>query len=142
MKSLTKILAIIVFTFLFLSEMSFAQSNEPPVLIVSSQKVKMGEVQTANKMINEKFALVLNGLVDDGMLNSWGLFNHSWGESWNVNVWYVVKDMNAFDSFWKEYVKRVREKHPDAFGEFTALVMEHKDNIYTIQNQYPLPPVE
>ena len=96
----------------------------------------MGELQNATKIINEKFAPILNNLVDEGKLESWGLFNHTWGDEWNMNVWYVAKDMMAFEIFWDEYIKRISA---DAWKELRGYILEHKDNIYTIMNQYPLP---
>ena len=99
----------------------------------------MADVGTVNKMINENFAPILNGLVDDKMLYSWGLFNHTWGDEWNVNVWYTVKDMAAFDKFWEEYMKRLSEQQADAWAKMRGYIQEHKDNIYTIMNQYPVP---
>jgi hypothetical protein len=116
-----------------------AQSEEQPMLVVSFQKIKMADVGTVNKMINEKFAPILNSLVDDKMLLGWGLFNHAWGDEWNVNVWYTVKDMDSFDKFWEKYMKRISEKQPDVWKELRGYIMEHKDNIYTIMNQYPMP---
>ena len=136
----TKIFAIIFVAFLFFNENNFAQSNDQPLLVVSFQKVKMADVAAINKMINEKFAPILNGLVDDKMLLSWGLFNHTWGDEWNVNVWYTVKDVASFDIFWEAYIKGISEKQPDAWKEMREYIMEHKDNIYTIMNQYPVPP--
>jgi hypothetical protein len=137
MKKLTQIFAILV-VFIFVGNIS-AQSEEHPLLVVSFQKVKLSDIATANKVINEKFAPILNGLVDDGMLYGWGLFNHAWGDEWNVNVWYTAKDMDAFNKFWSEYVKRIREKQPDAWKELRGYIQEHKDNMYTILNQYSAP---
>jgi len=136
MKKLSKIFSTILVTFLFLGGNTSAQDNEQPLLVVSFQKVRMGDVQNATKTINEKFAPILNGLVDEGMLESWGLFNHTWGDEWNMNVWYVAKDMMAFEIFWDEYIKRISA---DAWKELRGYILEHKDNIYTIMNQYPLP---
>ncbi len=51
-----------------------------------------------------------------------------------------AKDMASFDKFWDEYVSRVRSRHPNAFGSITKYFNAHKDNIYTIRNQYPEPP--
>jgi len=141
MKHLTKIFAAII-VFVFVAANISAQSEEHPLLVVSFQKVKLSDIDTANKLINEKMAPILNELVDDGMLYGWGLFNHAWGDEWNVNVWYTVKDMDAFSKFWGEYVKRVREKQPDAWKELRGYIQEHKDNIYIILNQYPVPPAE
>ena len=65
MKLFKQIFAIIIVASLFFSENNFAQSNDQPLLVVSFQKVKMADVAAINKMINEKFAPILNGLVDD-----------------------------------------------------------------------------
>lgn len=138
MKKLTQLLA--VFCFLFITAGSvLAQEAENPLLVVSFQKIKMADVQAANKLINEKFAPILNSLVDDKKLLSWGLFNHAWGDEWNVNVWYTVKDMDSFDVFWEEYMNRISEKQPEAWKTLRGYIQEHKDNIYTIMNQYPMP---
>jgi hypothetical protein len=45
MKQTTKIFAIILVAFLFLSENNFAQNNEQPLLIVSFNMVSMGDVE-------------------------------------------------------------------------------------------------
>lgn len=137
MKVFSKIFSAIIVAFFLMDGISLAQEMEQPLLVVSFQKVKMGEMQNANKIINENFAPVLNALVDEGMLRSWGLFNHTWGDEWNLNVWYVAKDMMAFEKFWNEYMKRLNK---DAWAKIRGLIMEHKDNIYTIMNQYPMPP--
>jgi len=139
MKKLTKIFtlaAVIIFTAGNIS----AQSENNPLLVVSYQKVKLSDVATVNKMFNEKFAPILKSMVDDKFIHSWGLFNHSWGDEWNVNVWYIADDMGSFEKFWDEYRKRVSEKDPDAFKNLVAFIQDHKDNIYSIQNQYPVPP--
>lgn len=138
MKKLTQMFAVLFVLFLALENIQ-AQEAENSLLVVSFQKIKMADIQATNKLINEKFAPILNGLVDDKMLQSWGLFNHTWGDEWNVNVWYTVKNMAEFDKFWKEYMKRVSEKQPDAWKELRGYIQEHKDNIYTILNQYPMP---
>ena len=138
MKNLTQLLTALLLV-IFVAGNSYSQDSENPLLVVSFQKVKMADVGAMNKMINEKFAPILNGLVDDKMLLSWGLFNHTWGDEWNVNVWYTVKDMASFDKFWEEYMKRISEKQPEAWKELRSYIQEHKDNIYTIMNQYPVP---
>jgi len=139
MKRSIQIFAV-MFILFFTTGNILAQDAENSLLVVSFQKIKLADIQAANKIINEKFAPILNSLVDDKMLQSWGLFNHAWGDEWNVNVWYTVKDMEAFDSFWDEYMNRVNEKQPDAWKELRGYIQEHKDNIYTIMNQYPMPP--
>ena len=135
--------SFLVITFLIISQPILAQDSDgPPTLVTSFAMVPMSKVGEVNRMIDSLLVPILNGLVDEGMINSWGQFNHAWGDEWNVNFWYVAKDMNSFNAFWSEYVKRVGDKHPGAFGEIVKHFKAHKDNIYTIQNQYPVPPSE
>lgn len=140
MKKLTKIFAVIVVAFFLISENNFSQSNEQPLLVCSFNQVSMGDVGKVNKLGDSIFVPILKELVDEGMIYSFGQFNHSWGDEWNVNYWYTAKDMASFEKFWSEYVKRVGTRHPDAFASTVKYFKAHKDNIYTIRNQYPPPP--
>lgn len=140
MKHSIKFLAIIVVAFLFVSENNFAQSNEQPLLIVSQNQVPMQDMGKLNKLGDSLFVPILKELVDEGMILSFGQFVHSWGDEWNVNYWYTAKDMASFEKFWSEYVKRVRSRHPGAFGQAVKYFTAHKDNIYRIRGQYPAPP--
>ncbi|MFV1977208.1 MAG: hypothetical protein ACC651_15815 [Candidatus Scalindua sp.] len=139
MKQLTQTLAVIVLALLLFSGKSFAQSSERPMLVTSLNIVNLADVGAVNKLVDSLITPVLKELVDEGMLFSFGQFNHSWGDEWNVNFWYTVKDMTAFDKFWKEYVSRMMTRHPGAFGTIVKYFNAHKDNIYTIRQQYPEP---
>ncbi|HSR18768.1 MAG TPA: hypothetical protein VLM39_11815 [Ignavibacteriaceae bacterium] len=139
MKQLSKFLLIIAML-LFIAENNFAQNNEQPILVVSFNMVSMADVGKVNKMSDSVFAPILKELVDEGMIYSFGNFSHSWGDEWNVNYWYTAKDMTSFDKFWDEFVSRTSKRHPDAWSSTVKYFQAHKDNIYTIRNQYPLPP--
>ena len=136
----SKFFAIIFVAFLFLGEKSFAQSNEQPLLIVSFNMVPMSDVGKVNKIVDSVFTPVLKELVDEGFIFNFGFFSHTWGDEWNSNVWYTAKDMSSFDKFWDEYVSRMNKRHPGAFAATTKYFQAHKDNIYTIRSQYPVPP--
>jgi hypothetical protein len=138
MKRQTQLFAVLFSIFLFTVTIH-AQEAENPILVVSSQKVKMTDMEAMGKMMEENFSPILNGLVDEGMLYSWGTFSHTWGDEWNMNVWYTVKDMATFDMFWKEYMKRVKDQQAEAWVKMRDYIQEHKDNIYTITSQYPVP---
>jgi hypothetical protein len=148
MKQTTKIFAIILVAFLFISENNFAQNNEQPLLIVSFNQVSMGDVGKVNKITDSVFVPILKELVDEGFIYSFGFFGHAWGDEWNSNIWYTIKDMTSFEKFWDEYVSRIGKRHPDfvvevtygAWAETVKYFHAHKDNIYTVRNQYPAPP--
>jgi hypothetical protein len=139
MNQTTKFFAGLLVVSLFCGGKSFAQNTEQPLLVVSFQMVPPTDVGKVNKMVDSVFAPILKELVDEKYIAGWGQFNHAWGDEWNVNVWYVVKDMGAFDKFWAEYVSRVNKRNPGAFAATTKYFQAHKDNIYTIRNQYPVP---
>lgn len=136
MKNIIKTTIAIAF---LLTSISFAQDSKdkkPTTLVFSQNKVQMADMGKANKMIDEIFAPILNQLVDEGMLLGWGQLNHAWGDEWNLNFWYSAKDVGSFHKFWKEYVKRASEKHPEAFGNVVKMFQAHKDNIYTEVQSY------
>jgi hypothetical protein len=136
-KRMKKSISYIFILLVFGISTIFAQDSEKPTILVFSQNmVKMSDMGKVNEMVDSVFSPILNGLVDDGKLSGWGQLTHAWGDEWNLNFWYSVKDMETFNSFWGEYVKRVREKHPDAFGEATSYFQAHKDNIYSIRKSY------
>jgi len=140
MKQFSQIFAIVLMAFLILCEKSFAQNDERPLLITSFNMVQMSDMGKVNKMVDSVFAPILNELVNERFLNSWGQFTHAWGDEWNLNFWYIVKDMTSFDKFWDEYVTRVNKKNPGSFANTTKYFQAHKDNIYSIRSQYPMPP--
>jgi hypothetical protein len=140
MKMFSKFFAIIFVAFLFLSGNNFAQNNDQPLLIVSSNMVPMGDMGKVNKMVDSVFTPILKELVDEGFIFSFGHFTHAWGDEWNSNFWYIAKDMASFEKFWDEYVSRVNKKNPGSFAATTKYFQAHKDNIYSIRGQYLAPP--
>ena len=139
MKNITQLLAALLLI-IFVAGTSYSQDNDQPLLVVSQNMVSMSDVGKVNKLGDSIFVPILKELVDEGLLYSFGNFNHSWGDEWNVNYWYTAKDMASFDKFWDEYVSRVNKRHPGAFGSVVKYFQAHKDNIYTIRGQYPVPP--
>lgn len=131
---------LIVLMFIASANLFGQESEQPTWLVVSQNMVPLSKVETVNKMIDSVSVPILNELVDEGMLSGWGQFNHAWGDEWNVNFWYVAQSQSAFVVFWDEFVNRVRERHPGAFGEIVQYFQAHKDNMYVIRNQYQAMP--
>ena len=125
---------------LFITTGNVSAQEENPLLVVSFNQVAMSNMGTVGRLADSLFVPVLKELVDEGLIYGFGQFNHFWGDEWNYNLWYTVKDMASFDNFWDEYVTRVNDRHPGAFALITKHFNAHKDNIYTIRNQYPQPP--
>ncbi len=133
MKKIFFLLIVLVFGAV---EVFGQDSDKSTILVFSQNQVKMSDVGKVNKMVDSVFSPILNTLVDEGKLSGWGQLNHAWGDEWNLNFWYSAKDIETFHKFWDEYVKRVSEKHPDAFGNTVGYFQAHKDNIYTERKSY------
>lgn len=116
------------------------KDDGPKWLVFSQNMVPMKHVSHVNKMSDSIFVPILEELVNEGMLFGFGQLNHAWGDEWNVNYYYIAQDQDSFNKFWKEYVNRVRDKHPGSFGEAIKYYTAHKDNMYSIQNMYFAPP--
>lgn len=139
MKRFSRFFAIITIAFLIFSGKGTAQSNEQPLLITSFNMVPLSDMGKVNKMVDSIFTPILKELVDEKFIYDFGQFTHAWGDEWNLNFWYTAKDMASFEKFWNEYVSRVNKRHPGSFAATTKYFQAHKDNIYTIRNQYPMP---
>ena len=131
MRKTIQVFAALIFLVFAAGNIS-AQSEEQPLLVVSFNMVAMGDMGKVSGIADSLFAPILKEFVDEGKIYSFGRFNHFWGDEWNFNMWYTVKDMASFDAFWDEYVNRVNERHPGAFGSVVKYFQAHKDNIYTI----------
>jgi hypothetical protein len=137
MKNLIQIFSVSLILLLATSTIQ-AQEADTPLLVVSFQKVKMSDMSKAEELFENNFAPILNAMVDEGFLLSWGRFVHAWGDEWNLNNWYTAKDMESFSAFWDEYIKRIGAEN-EAWEKLREMIQEHKDNIYVITSQYPLP---
>jgi hypothetical protein len=131
---------LIVLMFIASANLFGQKSEQPSWLVISQNMVRLTDVGTVNQLTDSIAVPILNELVAEGMLDSWGQFNHAWGDEWNVNFWYVTESQSAFAKFWDEYVTRVSERYPGAFGEIVQYFQAHKDNMYVIRNQYQAMP--
>jgi hypothetical protein len=108
------------------------QQAAPGILVVSAQKCSFTGLADMKRWMRESSAPILNELVRQGKLNSWGLLDHMWGDEWNLVIYYSARDLNTFQSAFGEYFGQVLRKDPQALQKFETACSEHKDNIYNI----------
>jgi len=139
-----KNLAVILFAFfVLLSTHSIsAQNEEPGTLVFSQNMVEMKDMSKVNKIIDSLTTPIWEEIMNEGMLFSWGQLNHEWGDEWNCNFYYIAKDKESFFAAWDEFVKRMSERHPDAWSELIPSFQAHKDNIYYFQQYHNAEPNE
>ena len=142
MKTVMNILLMLILLATFSTVIGQEEKKDdgPKWLVFSQNMVPMKYVSNVNKMSDSIFVPILKELANEGLLFSFGQLNHAWGDEWNVNFYYITQDQDSFNKFWKEYIKRIRDKHPNSFQDIIKYFTAHKDNMYSIQNMYDAPP--
>jgi hypothetical protein len=140
MKNLTIILC--AFFFLISVQSIFAQDEKPGTLVFSQNMVAMKDLGKVNKIVDSLTSPIWQEIMDEGMLMGWGQLNHEWGDEYNCNFYYVAKDKESFFTAWDEFVKRMSQRHPDAWSEMIPAFQAHKDNIYFFQQWHNAEPSE
>jgi len=82
--------------------------------------------------LDSMFNPILDEMMKKGKLLGWGVLEHAWGDEWNWNIYYAVESHAAFLEFWKAYIAKLNERHPDWRKQIKGLCTAHKDNIYSV----------
>ena len=109
----------------------------PPTLVVSQWQCPISSLGDIVAESREVSLPVYQGMVDEGLVLSWGVFIHSWGDDWNVGFWTSTVDHNAFFAAWQEAGMRTAAARGDDAepNPLVANCTAHKDNIYNIAMQ-------
>jgi hypothetical protein len=104
----------------------------PQTLVLSQNKCAPDKQQQIRQLTDSLWIPVVQELVNEGKLNASGSAYHSWGDEWNVVVWYTAKDIATFVSAFNDLVARVDKRHPTLIPQFLSWCTEHKDSFYTM----------
>ena len=111
-----------------------AEGEEPPRFLMSNQSmINQADVGTINALMDSISVPILDAMLEEKLIYSWGDLRHGWGDEWNVSWYITTKDHASFVTAWGELIRRVSEAHPGAFQEMGQYVQAHKDNLYYIQ---------
>ena len=111
------------------------ETQKPPktgFFLFNQNKVAQENVAKVNAIWDSTFTPILNELMKEGKLLGWGLLMHAWGDEWNYNFYFVTENHRAFLDFWSEFFARVSKRFPGLMGKITPMIIEHKDNMYSI----------
>ena len=107
------------------------------IMVVSQNKVVFSKMKEYHDLMEKHWNPVFDKLVDEGKLNEVGSLSHSWGDEWNVVGYYKAKDLASFEKAWSEGYKKFADNTPqNVRNRITAMIIEHKDNIYQIKHSY------
>jgi hypothetical protein len=101
-------------------------------LVLSQNKCAPDKQGQIRQTTDSLWMPVVQELVNEGKLNAGGSAYHSWGDEWNVVVWYTAKDVATFVSAFNDLVARVEKRHPKLIQQFLSWCHEHKDSFYSM----------
>ena len=116
---------------LLLLLISFGATAQTVTVVFSQNKCKSNKISELRTMMEDNGAPILNELVEQGKLISWGVLTHAWGDAYNWNPFYVAESHSKFLDAWQEFISRLVEADPDAADKLAEICWEHKDSIYT-----------
>tara|TARA_B100000700_G_scaffold315433_1_gene403480 strand:+ start:6372 stop:6764 length:393 start_codon:yes stop_codon:yes gene_type:complete len=116
---------------------SFNLNAQQGFVMFNQNKVEFANQNKAYKIFDDYFNPVWNQLVDEGMITSYSLMTHGWGDEWNLNYMIVTESHEAFLKAWSEGFKRIRNSMPqEKWNELMKYTLEHKDNLYSLRHHY------
>jgi hypothetical protein len=101
-------------------------------LVLSQNKCEPDKQGQIRQMTDSLWIPVVQELVNEGKINAAGSAYHSWGDEWNVVIWYTAKDIATFVSAFNDLVARVEKRHPKLIPQFLSWCSEHKDSFYSM----------
>ena len=107
------------------------------IMVISQNKVVFSKMKEYQDLMEKHWNPVFDKLVDEGKLNEVGSLCHSGGDEWNIVGYYKAKDLASFEKAWSEGYKKFADNTPqNVRNRITAMIIEHKDNIYQIKHSY------
>ena len=115
----------------------FNANAQKGVVMFNQDKVGFASQGKAYKLFDDYLNPVWNELVDEGMITSYSMMTHAWGDEWNLNYMIVTESHEAFLKAWSEGFKRIRSTMPqEKWDELMKYTLEHKDNLYALRHHY------
>ncbi|MEZ4699970.1 MAG: hypothetical protein R2834_06540 [Rhodothermales bacterium] len=124
-----------------LSSVSLAQDAAAPqgFLMFHQNKVAGLDVPRLNQLADSIMRPVLDAMVEEQIIMSWGILTHEWGDEWNWNWYLTTADHASFVSAWAEFSKRIMERFPDGVPEMMQYLQAHKDNQFLVRKAFGRP---
>lgn len=106
------------------------EEDSPRWMVVEYFKCDWNAIGELNEMARNKLAPVADRMIEADRIKRWGVQNHTWGDSWNFNIYWVVDDVEELTSLWAGLTWVVDQEHPGFLEKLFEHCHEHKDNIY------------
>lgn len=135
MRRFTPVLGVCVALTLPASLAAQQDEGPPPTLRISFFQCDFSKLGEAMEEVEQHDIPIWNELVEEGMVESYGYFIHSWADEWNVGIYTIAESIQAVIDANDEAGRRADERFPDAPNVFGEACPTHRDNFYVLGPQ-------
>lgn len=112
--------------------LQFPENPGPsPVMYASTFNVNFGDLGAWNEIWDGPTMAVMEGAMEQGILNGVVMLAHNTGGAHNVKVLYLFEEWDDIDDFWNHFFATMGEQHSEAFNEALGMVNGHDDVIWS-----------
>ena len=105
--------------------------DSPSMLRLSFFMCDTNQLEAAMAEVEAQDIPVWQELVDEGMVESYGYFQHAWASEWNVGLYTVAESIEAVIAASAEAGSRLEARYGDDQGVFGQACPHHRDGFYT-----------
>ena len=105
-----------------------AEEQTPTQVYVAYYKISYADLEDWIAVYHEHAVPILQELQDEGVIQGWGVWQHSTGGEYNWRFAVRASDWSQFGQFWEEYLGRLWNQTPDS----RTMIQAHDDEILDI----------
>lgn len=109
-----------------------AEEQTATQVYVANYKLSYADLEDWIAVYHEHTVPILQELQDEGVIQGWGVWQHSTGGEYNWRFAVRASDWSQFGQFWEEYLGRLQNRAPEAFGRTRAMIQAHYDEIWDL----------
>jgi hypothetical protein len=127
------VLLILLLAAIALPKTAVAQEDSsPPTLRLSFYMCDSSQLGDVLAEVESQNIPVWDELVDEGMVQSFGYFVHSWASEWNLGVYTLAESIDAVVKASEEAGRRLDELYGEAPDLMSEACPHHRDGFYVI----------
>ena len=112
---------------------AMAQEETPTTQIyIATYKISFGDIPGWTEDYNTDGVPILEALVEEGVIRGFNMRMHNTGGEYNIRQGIIGDDGTDFDSFWEQYLDRLRAANPQSFARTNRMIQAHQDEVWTI----------
>ena len=123
---------LLTLALLTLAVPSLQAQDQATRVYVAYYQISYGDMEEWIESYNRASVPVLEALVEEGVINGFGMRMHSTGGEYNIRFVAQGDDDTNFGAFWSQYLGRLNEADPVGAERTNRMIQAHEDEIWHI----------